>query len=197
MLVTGQTLYQVRDMTPADVRTAQRLERAAYGPAAPGTPFTRELSNGLAHYLLAVVPSEAPGAQPEGSWLQRLVHRGQREQVVGFAGVWFMVDQLHLVTIAVDPAHQGRGVAHRLLLACFGLAAEAELRTVTLEVRASNLRAQQLYERFGFVRVGLLRRYYSDNNEDAIVMLTGELTAPDQRTRLRRLRDEVTGGDAP
>ena len=194
MVITGQTRYEIRDMTPADVRTAQRLERAAYGRTAPGTPFTRELHNGLAHYLLAIVEPENPDREG-GAWWRRLLHLTPGERAVGFAGVWFMVDQLHLVTIGVDPAHQGRGVAHRLLLACIDLALGAELEAITLEVRASNERAQRLYERFGFVRAGLLRKYYSDTGEDAIVMVTAVLTSPEQDARIRRLRAEVNAWD--
>ena len=78
--------------------------------------------------------------------------------MVGFAGVWFTVDQQHLVTIAVDPAYQRRGIARRMLLHCFSLARDAEMRSVVLEVRVSNEHAIELYEQFGFQRAGRLAR---------------------------------------
>ena len=78
-----------------------------------------------------------------------------------------------------------------LLLECLDRALEADLRTVTLEVRPSNLRAQDIYRRFGFQQVGIHRRYYANNGEDALVMLTPDLATPEQRARLDAVRAEV------
>lgn len=189
---------RLRDMTRADERAVRRLERAAYGPHPPGTPFERELRNELAHYVVAVLadPRDADeaargrsGIRPRG-WFSRWL--GGRDAdggvIVGFAGAWFLGDQLHLTTIAVEPALQGRGIASSLLQRVFELALDAEMRTVALEVRASNHRAQRLYEWFGFQRAGTRRRYYSDNGEDALVMVTAPLDTPDMVSRLARIR---------
>lgn len=121
--------------------------------------------------------------------LRRLFHLGAQgdERVVGFLGLWFTVDQLHIVTIAVDPREQGSGIGQRLLLEAYSIAAESELRTIALEVRPSNARALHLYEQFGYTRAGRLRAYYSDNGEDAIVMVTPELTTPEHVERVTQL----------
>ena len=151
----------IRPLAPADVSEARRVEDAAYGAASPRTPFERELRNGLADYL-AAVPADAGGA------------------ILGLAGVWYTRGQLHLVTLAVDPARQGRGIGRALLRAVLGLAAAAELDSVALEVRASNRRALRLYERFGFRRAGRLRGFYGAGGEDAVVMLLDGLAAAPQ-----------------
>ena len=175
----------IRPLTAADVRAVRRLERAAYGSANPRTAFERELRNGLAAYLVAV-DAAADGARPAQrrwkgrgavGWLRRRLGAGEAAPILGFAGVWYTHEQLHLVTIAVDPRQQRRGIALALLLAVCDLAIEAELDSVALEVRTSNAGAMRLYERCGFRRVGRLRNYYSDNREDAIVMLLDGLAA--------------------
>ncbi len=186
----------IRPLTPADVRAARRLERAAYGSANPRTAFERELRNGLAAYLVAI-DAATDGVRPARrrwqdrgppGWLRRRLGAGEGAPILGFAGVWYTHEQLHLVTIAVDPRAQRRGIGLALLLAACDLAIEAELDSIALEVRASNAGAMQLYERCGFRRVGHLRNYYSDNREDAIVMLLDGLTAaePPQALTLAR-----------
>ena len=197
---TDQTArIALRPLTPADVRTVRRLERAAYGSANPRTAFERELRNGLSAYLVAVDAAASPARRrpwtrrgPVG-WLRRRLGAGEGAPILGFAGVWYTHEQLHLVTIAVDPRQQRRGIGLTLLLAVCDLAIEAELDSVALEVRASNAGALRLYERCGFRRVGRLRNYYSDNREDAIVMLLDGLAAaePPKALTLARGRREV------
>lgn len=183
----------VRPMTIADLRQVRRIERAAYGPNVPGTPFERELQNGLAQYLVAVERSAEASTRQPGvlDTVRRLLHlQPQAESILGFVGLWYTIDQLHIVTIAVDPVLQHRGIAQRLLIEVHTLAVEAEMKTIALEVRPSNERARALYEWFGFQPQGTLRAYYSDNGEDAVVMLTPELNAPDYAAHLRALRTE-------
>lgn len=177
----------IRPLRASDVGAARRVERDAYGAASPRTAFARELRNGLAQYLAAAF--EPP---PEASAPRRLLARlglaSPPEALAGYAGAWFTPGQLHLVTLAVAPALQGRGVGEALLLAVCGLAAEAELDSVALEVRPSNARAIALYERCGFRPCGRLRRYYAGDGEDAIPMLLEGLAAPAGRAALDRLR---------
>lgn len=200
MAATTQGRVAIRDMTLADLRQVRRIERAAYGRSAPGTPFERELGNGLAQYVVAVREdaehaSTAAARGHDRSWwahARRLLHldRGG-DRIVGFLGVWFTQDQLHVVTIAVDPAAQHRRIGRLLLLKCHELAMGAESKTIALEVRLSNERARRLYEWFGFARVGQLRGYYADNGEDAIVMLTPDLTTPDFAAHIETLRADL------
>ena len=154
-------------MTEGDLDAVRVIEKAAYGSDAwSRRTLEDELVNGFSSYVVA----EAPNGR-----------------IAGFAGVWFMRDQVHLVTIAVDPPFQRLGVAARLLLRCFELAAEAEMPSIVLEVRVSNTGAQALYEQFGFRRLGRLRNYYRDDGEDALVMETPSLDDEAQRRRIANL----------
>ncbi len=192
MAVAAARRIAIRPMTPADLRPVRRIERAAYGPNVPRTPFEREIQNGLAQYLVAVERG-GQSQQPRGfTALRRALHLGGQPQqrILGFLGLWFTVGQLHIVTIAVDPREQGGGIGQRLLLEAYRIAADAELGTIALEVRPSNARALRLYETFGFTHAGRLRAYYSDNGEDTIVMVTPELTTPEHAQRIATLRQQ-------
>jgi ribosomal-protein-alanine N-acetyltransferase len=98
-----------------------------------------------------------------------------------------MVDEAHIVAIATHPEYRRRGIGERLLSRALELAREREARAVTLEVRVSNLPAQRLYEKFGFRRVGVRRRYYTDTGEDAIIMTTPPLDDPAYQELLAHL----------
>ena len=95
-----------------------------------------------------------------------------------YGGMWLMVDEAHITTFAVHPAWRRQHIGERLLLAFLDLAIDRGAREATLEVRLSNLPARRLYEKFGFRPVGLRPRYYSDDNEDALIMTTEPLADP-------------------
>ena len=171
----------LRDMTRDDVPAVKRVESAAYQDAWPARLFEKELANGFAQYVVAVEETADPPPAGPLTALRRAMFGGTHERIVGFMGVWYMVDQLHLVTIAVDPGQQRRGIGTRLLLEVFDLAMEAELNEIVLEVRESNDRARAMYEAFGFRKAGQLLDYYKDNHETAIVMLSGALSQAGER----------------
>lgn len=92
------------------------------------------------------------------------------DEVVGYGGVWVMIDEAHVTTVAVAPEHRRRGIGRRIVAALLEAAAERGTTCATLEVRASNGAAIGLYESLGFVRSAIRKRYYPDNREDAVVM---------------------------
>jgi ribosomal-protein-alanine N-acetyltransferase len=97
--------------------------------------------------------------------------------VVGFAGMWLMLEDAHLVTIAVKPDYRGRGLGELLLVSMLDWACSLGAHRMTLEVRVSNHVAQDLYRKYGFTIEGVRRRYYSDNGEDALIMTTPLITS--------------------
>ena len=111
-----------------------------------------------------------------------------RERIVGFVGTWFMVDEAHIVTIAVAAAERRRGLGELLLIAAIELAQRREQEVVTLECRVSNTGAQALYDKYSFERVGIRKRYYTDNDEDALIMTTPPIHSQGFRTRFEQLR---------
>jgi len=159
-------------MRPADLDAVQRIERASFTTPWPAYAYRQEVeANRLAHYLVA---------RAEG-------------QVVGFAGMWLMVDQAHVTTFAVDPAWRRQGIGARMVIVLLRMAGTLGARQATLEVRLSNLPARRLYERFGFRPAGIRPRYYSDNGEDALIMTTDDIDGPDMRARIVRLEAEYEG----
>ncbi|MGD6969291.1 ribosomal protein S18-alanine N-acetyltransferase [Rossellomorea vietnamensis] len=91
-------------------------------------------------------------------------------KVIGYCGVWIIVDEAHITNIAVLPSYRGQGLGDRLMQSMIEIAKEMGAVTMTLEVRVSNTPAQTLYKKFGFAEGGIRKKYYSDNQEDALVM---------------------------
>jgi ribosomal-protein-alanine N-acetyltransferase len=168
MVATAPVL--VREMTLRDVGAVQEVENLSFPVPWPPNAFRHELTqNRNARYVVAELEDE----------------------IVGYAGLWLMVDEAHITTFAVHPKFRRRRIGHRMLQRLFEIAEEVGAEWLTLEVRVSNLSAQKLYEKFGFRRAGVRRHYYSDNNEDALIMWTDRLRDAAVRERLRQLRDEI------
>ncbi len=92
-----------------------------------------------------------------------------QDGIVGFAGLWHIADEGHITNIAVKQSHRGQGLGEDLLTALIAVGRALGLRAMTLEVRVSNTPARTLYEKLGFQYVGVRKRYYQDNNEDAAI----------------------------
>lgn len=110
--------------------------------------------------------------------------------VAGFLGMWFVVDEAHVISIGVRKSERRRGVGELLLLGAFDAARRRQMKELTLEVRKSNSGAQALYSKYGFREVGLRKKYYVDNGEDAIIMTTPPISTPEFAERLQRLARE-------
>ncbi|MBV6457601.1 MAG: Ribosomal-protein-alanine acetyltransferase [Fimbriimonadaceae bacterium] len=97
------------------------------------------------------------------------------DEVIGYAGLWKVIDEAHVTNVVVDPTYRRRGIARQLISHILRQARDAGIRCATLEVRASNDAARLLYEGFGFVVTNRRRRYYPDNGEDALLMWLHDL----------------------
>lgn len=136
-------------MTPDDVDDVVEIEKLSFS-----TPWSRSALLGELRYPNKTV---------------YLVARvGGR--IVGYVGLWIIMDEGHITNIAVHPDYRGQGIGTRLLLFLIEVARSRGVTAITLEVRKSNVSAQKLYERMGFVPSGVRQGYYRDNNEDAIIM---------------------------
>lgn len=89
---------------------------------------------------------------------------------IGYIGMWKVYDEGHITNIAVHPEFRGEGIGKKLIWELIKLAKDEEIAKMTLEVRRSNIIAQNLYKKFGFVEEGFRKSYYADNGEDAIIM---------------------------
>jgi len=166
----------VAPMELEDVAAVQTIEQASFSAPWPPNAYETELrTNRLAQYLVIRVESE----------------------IVGYAGLWLMVDEAHVTTFAIHPDWRRRRLGERLLLSLLDIAIARRAAEATLEVRLSNLPARRLYEKFGFRPVGIRPRYYTDNNEDALIMTTDRLTGAPMRDRLARLRAAIDAAPDP
>ncbi|SDJ93621.1 ribosomal protein S18-alanine N-acetyltransferase [Natronincola ferrireducens] len=93
-----------------------------------------------------------------------------RGKVVGYGGMWLIIDEGHITNIAVHPDYQGRKVGEAIVEAIIEEAKARRIYRITLEVRKSNDIAQNLYKKLGFITCGIRPGYYSDNGEDAMIM---------------------------
>jgi [ribosomal protein S18]-alanine N-acetyltransferase len=91
-------------------------------------------------------------------------------RVIGYCGVWIVIDEAHITNIALLPEYRGRKLGEALLRKIIEVAKERGAKTMTLEVRMSNMIAQSLYRKLGFQGGAIRKRYYTDNQEDALVM---------------------------
>jgi ribosomal-protein-alanine N-acetyltransferase len=103
--------------------------------------------------------------------------------------MWIMMDEAHITTIALRAKRRGQGLGELLLASLMEMAFDVRAQRVTLEVRVSNEAAQRLYRKYGFSVEGTRARYYSDNNEDAYIMTTGNIQEPAYRRTFDELVD--------
>lgn len=94
----------------------------------------------------------------------------EQEQIAGYAGMWITLDEAHITNVAVHPKFRRKGIGETLVAALLRQARRHGALHQTLEVRVSNEAAIKLYEGMGFEGVGVRKRYYYDNNEDALIM---------------------------
>lgn len=166
----------VEPMRLDDLEAVHAIERASFATPWPPHAYRTELeTNRLASYVVVRAA----------------------DAVVGFGGIWLMVDEAHVTTFAVHPAWRRQRIGERLILALLDIALERRATEATLEVRLSNLAARRLYEKYGFRPVGLRPRYYSDDQEDALIMTTSPLRAPAMLDRLEKLRFALDSGPPP
>jgi ribosomal-protein-alanine N-acetyltransferase len=117
------------------------------------TPWTidsieKELENKLARYVVAI----------------------KDNLVIGYGGIWLILDEGHITNIAVHPEYRGVGAGDMIVEALVELCKLEGIYSMTLEVRKSNLVAQSLYKKHGFIEEGVRKNYYADSHEDAVIM---------------------------
>jgi len=94
----------------------------------------------------------------------------ENDKIIGYCGTWIVIDEAHVTNIAILPEYRGKNLGEALLGNLISTAREMGARSMTLEVRVTNHVAQSLYRKFGFQNGGIRRNYYSDNQEDALIM---------------------------
>jgi len=149
-------------MTETDLREVLRIESLSFPCAWPQNAFTGELKdNKLAFYFVGRIGPE----------------------LIAYGGIWIILEDSHVTTIAVHPDWRERGYGEELFVRMLSETIEHDAAWMTLEVRESNIAAQRLYAKYGFAAVSKRPNYYSDNHETALVMWAGNLRGSMFRNR--------------
>ncbi len=139
----------IRKMEIEDVEQVMEVEKNSFSTPWSEEAFSLEITkNILAKYLVAEL---------EG-------------KIVGYGGLWLIVDEGHITNIAVDTKYRNKGIGSLLLEGLIDICQKWNSKAMTLEVRKSNEEAKSLYRKYGFKEYGIRPGYYSDDNEDAIIM---------------------------
>lgn len=104
-----------------------------------------------------------------------LTAKNEYGRVMGYVGMWIVLDEGHITNLATHPQFRRKGVARKLMDELIAASKLKGVRYLTLEVRRTNTGAQDLYQKLGFVHMGVRRKYYIDNNEDALIMWKGPI----------------------
>lgn len=138
----------IEPMRASDIEEVYQIERMCFTTPWSLDSFTSEINNNLAKYIVAKVDGK----------------------IVGYGGMWIVIDEGHITNIAVHPDYREQGIGEALVKSLIVLAKEHNAYRITLEVRPSNAAALNLYKKFGFQVAGTRKGYYSDTREDALIM---------------------------
>ena len=142
----------INKMSTEDIDGVIKIEESAYGDHHwSKDSFLNELHNELARYYALHTPDG---------------------QLAGYAGCWHILDEAHITTIAIAPEYRKRYYGQALLKAIIEDCYKEKIKYITLEVRVSNTPASNLYSKYGFTSFGTRKKYYQNNNEDALIMWT-------------------------
>lgn len=161
----------IRPMTLDDVPGVCAVDRECIRPPWSPATFEGEIKSTAACYLVA----ERDG------------------EIVGYLGSNMILDEAHVTTLGVHPSARRQHVGERLLQALLHEAVRRKVRRVTLEVRERNIAAQALYRRYGFEPLSRRKRYYQDNDEDAIVMWIEDTSRCGFRQVLKERTEALAG----
>lgn len=161
---------EMRSMRREDVPRVMEIERECFPTRWHESAYYTELANRSAYYIVACVDSE----------------------IVGYAGMWLIMDEAHITTLGVARDYRGRKIGEMLLVGLLDEAMRRSIRRATLEVRQSNSVAQNLYRKYGFAAAAIRRGYYTDNGENAVVMWIDNMVSSEYRRSYADLKDHLS-----
>ncbi len=168
--------YFIRLMNERDITLVSALDREVFPDMKMPTNFRNELNNCLAHYVVAC-KDDLPAGDINNN-------------IVGYAGLWIMVGEAHVVNLAVSHNYRRQGIGELLLIAVIELALSMYCSMITLEVRVSNTTAQKLYQKYGVTVRGIRPGYYTDNREDGVIMTVDNIDSRDFKEEFKKLKSD-------
>ncbi|MFJ7729466.1 ribosomal protein S18-alanine N-acetyltransferase [Neobacillus sp. NPDC097160] len=141
--------YVFRQMREEDIDQVLEVEHASFSMPWSREAFYNELYNNK--FAVYIVLEED-------------------DRIIGYCGTWVVIDEAHVTNVAILPGYRGKKLGEALMSKLMSVSREMGARTMTLEVRVTNHVAQSLYRKLGFQNGGIRKNYYSDNQEDALIM---------------------------
>lgn len=176
----------LRYMRLPDIPAVVAIDRVSFDPAWSARSYGYEVGESTYSHMLVLEQSDDD--KPKQGWrrlVQNLSGNGREPEsmIVGYGGLWHIMDESHVSTIATHPDFRGRGWGEILLAAMIRRSIALKASYVVLEVRVSNTVAQNLYRKYEFETITVKQRYYHNNGEDAY----------DMRLSLAGNRDYIAG----
>jgi ribosomal-protein-alanine N-acetyltransferase len=168
-------------MRESDVPAIMDIESVSFGRHywSPDS-FYNEMNNQIGRYYVLLDHAARHGEPPP-----------ETPKLIGYCGFWLVIDEAHVTTIAVHPDYRGNALGELLLLRmterCYG----SSVHWMTLEVRVGNHSAQNLYYKYGYQSMGVRKKYYQDNLEDALIMTTPDICQEEYRNLSRPLKQKL------
>lgn len=162
------SVLTIRSAKLEDINEIMSIEPEAFGNYHWSTEiFKNELINDYAKYFIA-----------ELNTINKII--------VGYIGYWLICDEGHITTLAVSQNYKRKHIADILLYNLISNALKNNIKWLTLEVRISNKAAIILYKKYNFKQIGIRKKYYQDNNEDALILWTDDITSKDFQINLNK-----------
>jgi len=163
-------MITIEYMKPQYVEDVLKLERTCFGSGWTSTPFNRELDRNDCAYFVAK----------------------ENGQIIGYSGYWLLLEELHVTIMGVNPELRNKKTGQILLIKLIREGIKNGAKWSTLEVKATNIPAIKLYEKFGFTVMGRRKHYYQQDGQDALIMWTSELDSEVYQELLNNLEKEVS-----
>ncbi|MBQ9246603.1 ribosomal protein S18-alanine N-acetyltransferase [bacterium] len=132
--------------------------------------FYNEVANNLAYYYCV---------------------KDENNKVLAYLGCWHILEEAHITTLAVHPDYRKMQFAQALMIAAINGCYKTMIKYITLEVRESNIPAINLYEKFLFESIGMRKKYYQDNGENAIIMFTKNIWYDTFKNNFEKLKNGI------
>lgn len=177
-LRTTPIKFQIRSMLLTDLEQVKVIDQLSFSLPWSDNAYRYEILDNPASFL----------------WVAEAETADREIRVCGMVVVWLILDETHIATLGVHPDYRGLGIGKKLLSVSLEETAFRGANLATLEVRESNIVAQNIYRQFGFENVGRRKRYYQDNREDAVLMTLNSMREFDGRHRMQ-FEGKNVGGD--
>ncbi len=163
--------FKIEKMTLSSLDEVMQIEVLAYGQHHwSRESFIAEIDNRISTYNCAY---------------------DENGKMAGYMGLWKIIDEAHVTNLAIHPDFRRKGVAKCLLLNALEECYREKIKYLTLEVRVSNIGAIKLYESFGFKSLGVRKKYYQNNNEDALIMWSENIFSENYKKRYESLKEKI------